>query len=136
MIFQIDYEKIESVLTKLIQKGYNIQITNKFLSGFGPKYNDTDFKFDNVEKRIIDSTKEIIANSFVFDIIVTKYDNRLDIWNWKTPAGQKLCQEMRIKKCLSVESIDEKNNFYRWDQYCKFDEWKLRPNVKVEWNYF
>ncbi len=131
--FSKDYDKIESILTILIKKGFNIQITNKMLTSFGPKQMDTEFKFEYIEKRIIEEMKKFMKDSNLFHIIIGKNDNRLDIWNWKTIEGQLLCKEMRRFKCLPIE-CDPKDNFYIWDPYLHFDEWQ-KEHV-VSWTCF
>ena len=113
-------------------------MTTKTLPSFcGPREGDTcDFKFEHIEHRLGKGLNEIMETDEtmgLFRLIVTRDDNRLDIWNWKTREGQDLCKAIRKLKGLA-EECDPKDNFYFWFSYLHFDEWNKGDGKSFDWS--
>jgi hypothetical protein len=125
--------QMEAIFNALIQHKMNFQLAMKRLPGFGPRnHKDTYFSMNMIEPRIMESLQETMVWA-TDDWLRSTYRNEavVDVWNWKTPAGQILCKKLRSRLHLPSQDHAHTDNFYNWESYTNFDEWSKHQTI--EW---
>lgn len=125
-----EYDKIEAVLTRLIELGYNFQLCCHSLPQFGPKQGDAAFAWRMVETRLMAVllewlTVDHLRPMVIGDQVHSLFSNCLDVWNWNTPEGKVLCQALRKARGMPIQDeTTDKENYFRWKMYTDYDAWK------------
>ena len=129
-----EYDKIESVLTSMLQHGHGFALHTKFRVVFAPEKGDKEFKWSMLESKVIREINELTGKPWYkpSDLSTDHHsfpEILFDIWNWKTPMGHTLCLGMRELTGLPHQDpLTDKNNYWLWDCF------KGDPRVPVSYD--
>lgn len=126
-------ELIPTVLSMVIELGFNFQLCIKTLPQFGPRQGDTFFSWDMVEDRIISNAEAFLAVPGNSNIVLENPDkwSLFNLWNWTSPRGKAFCRKIRLLNGMEPqdEELDD-DNYFHWKQWTDYVEWKAAQDEK------
>jgi len=114
-----EFDKVEAMLTELLRQREAFHLQRQYNVSFSP-VSDAEFKWCNVEAKMIAQLREslqLCASLPAMMLSNSVFPEPLfDIWNWRTPHGRAMCNELRGLRHLPVPQNEQANqeNYWNW----------------------
>lgn len=123
----VDYsesELIADILNAMLDVGLWFSTQNAAKVCFNPKHGDRRFNEDIMEHKFVDTLRLLLQLDHARKLLAEKGNNfvpwqAFKIWNYRTEAGRKLCDDLRALQKMRPSTHDHKENYWTWDMFMK-----------------